>query len=129
VATADPGAFSDPERLLKYGGSDGQVLPDGDTVMGIDSAQLHFPGSIFADPSNPILIWRVTWSTDDFSSRSIQLATITSLYSLYTDSNGSSQDFIDTVVEGGGVVQVIPSSGAAWALLLAGGYSGRRRRS
>jgi hypothetical protein len=76
-ATPDAGGFSDPQRLLTGPGTqDGVVDPDGDSVNGIISGQLCFPVIEWPpDPSNPILIWRVTWSTDQFDRREVHLAT------------------------------------------------------
>jgi hypothetical protein len=86
-ASADAGGWSDPQELLNGPGTeDGEVSPDGDTVNGIISGQIHFPLSdIYADTSNPILLWRATWSTDDFSPREVAVASLTAKFSLYSE--------------------------------------------
>ena len=114
LASADAGGFSEPERMLKGPTSDdGYVAPDGDAVTGVLPFQLHFPAAnIFADTADPILIWRVTWSTSDFTPRLIDLHTVMSEFILYIDENGNSKSFINGFAEGSGVIQVVPAPGA-----------------
>jgi hypothetical protein len=119
AAADDPGAFSDPERQLDWPGNDGEVTPDGDAITGVFVSQLHAPGEFFADMSNPLLIWQAAWTTSDFAPRSIQLGTATTEYSLYVDQFGTGQDFTDTVVEGAGLIQVVPAPASAAVLLAA----------
>jgi hypothetical protein len=129
LAESDSGDFSDPERMLTGPGSmDGIVEPGGDRVLGIRPTQLHYPPpGILADTSNPILAWRVVWSTSDFTPRSTALSTVTSEFDLYINDAGVPDQFIDQFTEGAGVIHVVPSSASAGALLvLAAGRSRRR---
>jgi hypothetical protein len=128
-SSPDPGGFSDPERLLRGPGThDGVVEPDGDAVIGTVALQLHFPaGGIFADTSNPILMWRVTWSTSDFTPRMVDLHTATAEFALFVDDSGNGHSFIDDFVDGSGAIQVVPSPGPA-ALVMGACLAALRRR-
>lgn len=113
-------AFTDP------GQNDG--TPTGGDVTDIVTGQLQFPtGGIFADTSDPIMIWSGTWSTTDFTARSVDLLTETLRYSLYLDDTGLSSDVTSTVIEGTGQIQVIPAP-ASMALVGLGGLVALRRR-
>ena len=108
AAAPDPGAFSEPQRLLKGPGTkDGEVSESGDRVTGIVSGQLPgFPIEPPVDKSNPVGYWRVTWSTDDFTPRTVSLRTITTSFDVYLDPQGVSKSFLDQLVEGEGVIEV-----------------------
>jgi hypothetical protein len=80
-----------------------------------------------ADTSDSILIWSGTWSTTDFTARTVDLATDTSRYSLYLDDTGLSSDVTPTVLEAAGQIQVVPAP-ASLALLGLGGLAAARRR-
>jgi hypothetical protein len=129
MGEADPGDFSDPERMLKMAGTeDGDVAPDGDSVLGIIARQLHFDGGIFADTANPILVWRATWSTLEFTPRSIDLASVTTKFDLYINDAGASDHFLDEFIEGSGVIQVVPAPAPLAVLALLGPGAARRNR-
>jgi hypothetical protein len=127
VADADPGTFSAPERILDMPGSmDGEVANDGDAVLGIVALQFNCH-PFFADMSNPVLLWRATWSTEDFSQRSISVSTMTVQYDLYTwDNLCNGESFLDQFVEGTGTIHVVPGP-APGALLLVGPLAWLRR--
>lgn len=117
-ASADPGDFSDPYAVLHaLGTSNGVVAPDGDSVGHIIAGQAHFPiGDVHADTSNPILVWTATWSTDDFTPRSVDLTTSTQKYFLYVDESGFSQEYLsDDFKEAFASISVVPTPGAAAA--------------
>jgi uncharacterized protein (TIGR03382 family) len=99
-------------------------------VTGIISGQLHFPlAQIFADTSNPIKAWHGTFTTSDLSLRTVNLSTDSSKYSVYTDEAGTSSDFIDSLIEGAGGINVgVPTPGTAALLGLGALAAGRRRR-
>ncbi|GIW74711.1 MAG: hypothetical protein KatS3mg103_1233 [Phycisphaerales bacterium] len=121
------GSFSNPASAFT---DPGQVdgTPIGGDVTGIITGQLHFPpGSIFADTSDPILIWTGTWSTSDFTARLVELTTETTRYSLYLDDTGLSSDVTTTVLEALGEIQVVPAP-ASLALVGLGGLVALRRR-
>lgn len=113
-------AFTDPGQI------DG--TPVGGDVTDIVTGQLQFPSAgIFADTSDPILIWSATWSTSDFTARFVDLNTETDRYQLYLDDTGLSSDVTTTVLEAAGRIEVIPAP-ASLALLALGGLTAIRRR-
>lgn len=121
------GAFSGPSSAFTDPGQDAGTISGGD-VIDIVTGQLQFPpGSIFADTSDPIMIWSGTWSTSDFTARTVDLSTETGRYSLYLDDTGLSSDVTATVIEGAGQIEVIPAP-ASLALLGLGGLAAVRRR-
>ncbi len=121
------GDFSGPASAFTGPGQiDG--TPDNGDVLGIITGQIQFPAAgIFADRSDPILIWSGTWSTTDFTARTVDLATETDRYNLYLDETGLSSDVTPTVLEAAGQIQVIPAP-ASLALLGLGGLAAARRR-
>lgn len=129
LAVPDAGGFSDPQRILNGPGTyDGNVAPDGDSVTGIIAGQLHYPAhGIFADLANPILMWKVTWTTDVFTPRIVDVATLTNAFYVYTGPEGHTKNLIGDFVEGNGVIQVVPAP-AGFAALLAGAAPALRRR-
>jgi len=121
------GDFSGPMSVFTDPGQENGTPMDGD-VMDITTGQLQFPpGGLMADTSDPILIWTGTWSTTDFTARTVDLATETLRYSLYLDDTGLSSDVTPTVIEGAGEIIVIPAP-ASLALLGLGGLAAARRR-
>lgn len=113
-------AFTDP------GQEDG--TPSAGDVIDIITGQLQFPaGGLAADTSDPVMIWSGTWSTTDFTARTVDLATETARYSLYLDDTGLSSDVTPTVIEGAGEIMVIPAP-ASLALVGLGGLAAMRRR-
>lgn len=121
------GAFSGPASAFTDPGQVGGT-PTGGDVLGITTGQLHMPmGGIFADTSNPIRIWSATWSTTDFTPRTVDLFTETDLYNLFSDDTGASWNVTPTVFEAEGQIRVIPAP-ASLALLGLGGLAALRRR-
>ncbi|MEQ8317305.1 MAG: PEP-CTERM sorting domain-containing protein [Phycisphaerales bacterium] len=121
------GDFSGPSSAFTDPGQD-DGTPSGGDVLDIVTGQLQFPsGGIFADTSDPILIWSATWSTTDFTARTVDLATETARYNLYLDDTGLSSEVTATVLEGAGRIEVIPAP-ASLALLGLGGLAAARRR-
>jgi uncharacterized protein (TIGR03382 family) len=123
------GGWSDFARDLAGPGTvDG--VANGGNVTGIITGQLHFPlAGIFADTSNPIKAWHGTFSTTDFSFRTVNLTTSTAKYDVYVDETGTSASFLDGLIELAGGIQVgIPTPGTAALLGLGALAAGRRRR-
>jgi len=121
------GAFSGPSSAFGDPGQQDGTISGGD-VTDIVAGQLQFPpGGFSADRSDPIKIWSGTWSTTDFTARSVDLSTLTTAYSNYLDVAGSSADVTMTVVEGAGSITVVPAP-ASLALLGLGGLAAARRR-
>ncbi|MEQ8845288.1 MAG: PEP-CTERM sorting domain-containing protein [Phycisphaerales bacterium] len=121
------GEFTGPASAFTDPGQENGVISGGD-VTDIVTGQLQFPaGGLFADTSDPVLIWSATWSTTDFTARTVDLATETTRYNLYVDDTGLSSDVTSTVLEAAGQVEVIPAP-ASLALLGLGGLAAARRR-
>ena len=124
------GSWSDIARDLKGPGTADGVA-NGGNVSGIITGQLHFPlAGIFADTSNPIKAWHGTFSTSDFTFRTVNLSTASSKFDVYTDDKGTSKSFLDGLVEGAGGINVgaVPTPGTAALLGLGALAAGRRRR-
>jgi hypothetical protein len=104
----------------------------GDTgVRGIIAGQLNFPatGGIFADPTNPMPFWEVTYTapTDPGAAFDVLLETRTTRYDVYVARESSlSQSRLDDFADGVATIRVVPAP--AGALVLLGVLAGGRRR-
>lgn len=122
----DSGEWLESRTVLRGPGSgDGTI--EGDRVAGIIPSQLQFPGTFFADTSNPILVWHGTWSTSALHARDIPINTESRAFRLWTDFEGDSDSFIDMLTEGFGTIQVVPAPAVAPPLILAAALGWRRR--
>jgi hypothetical protein len=100
-------------------------------VTGIIAGQLNFPpAGIYADPTNPIAFWQATFTLVDFTSYEIlSLETRTSRFDVYPEmTSARSESRLDDLVEGRGVIQLVPAPGATAVLGLGVLAMGRRRR-
>ncbi len=135
IGSSDPmGKFSD----MQYGADLFGFCPLGQVgvpsatggVTGINIGQIQVLGCL-ANPANPIEIWRATWTTSDFTPRTVELNTTgTTHFELYSHHGASFPDiFFDPkdVIPGSAVIQVIPAPGVL-ALLLTGAALTTRRR-
>ncbi len=126
------GGFSDLQLIAPMAGpgtSAGMVVPSG--VQGIIAGQLNFPPAmIYADPTNPIAFWSMTFTLGDITSREIlDLETRTTRFDVYTDRmSGRSESRLDDLVEGRGSIILLPAPGGAAVLGLGALAMGRRRR-
>ena len=105
--------------------------PVGGDVLGIVTGQEHSPDQgVFADTKNPILVWTGKFTTSDFSYRLISFATVTSVFDVYSDAQGTRENRMDGLIEGlGGVlVCACPSPGTGAIGVVAAGLAWRRRR-
>jgi hypothetical protein len=127
---ASEAEFNAPYCLLDGPGAfEGWTSPDGDEVTGIRVGQLHGLGGIFADTSNPIALWQATWSTDDFTPRTVDLWTgLPTDWHLYVDESGEWQNFVDQVEPGFGTITVVPGPGAVSVVVGFGALAVRRSR-
>jgi hypothetical protein len=126
---AAEGGLSDPKRILTGPGSfEGWVSPDADEVTGIRGTQLHFPSAgIFANTANPIAVWQVTWTAENFHPREIDIwSGLPSRWDLYIDEAGSSKSFLNEVTVQGGTIVVVPGPWTCAVVALA--VAGCRRR-
>jgi hypothetical protein len=129
LAAVDPGGFSDPFAILHTLGTfNGDVQPGGDLITHCLPGQIQAPvGEWFADTTNPILIWRATWSTDDFNAREVDISTFTHRFAVYLDYNGNNV-LVDETLDAEGVVKVVPGPAVAALFTACGAFAGTRRR-
>jgi hypothetical protein len=107
LGVPDAGGFSDPMGTWSgLGVNHGEVAPDGDSVTGIIAGQLNCQIEHCLDQSNPVLIWKATWGTDDFAPRQIDVVTETLKFDVWLDNQGLSRSYLDDLAEGWGVIQV-----------------------
>ncbi|MFG0285477.1 MAG: PEP-CTERM sorting domain-containing protein, partial [Phycisphaerales bacterium JB039] len=97
-------------------------------VTGIIVGQLNFPpGMIFADPSNPIDVWKADFTVTDFTARTIDMKTTTTQFAVYPSRDSSISETRSPVSEGAASIEVVPAP-ASLALLGLGGLAAARRR-
>jgi Skp family chaperone for outer membrane proteins len=126
--TADnSGSFFNPFLMLNGPASfAGTAVDTG--VVGMSESQLHIPSmDMLANTTNPLVIWEVQWTTDDFTLREIDFKTDASELWFYTDSNGGSSSFFMPGIDATGTIYVVPSPPSI--LLLSFGLAWRRRRT
>lgn len=100
-ASSPDGIFTDPEILVLDGwGSEGVVTPEGNAVVAIDFLQWHNYGGFLADPSNPLLLWQVTWTTSDFTPRRVLLDSVADLFAVYINDLGVGEDITHQFTDG-----------------------------
>jgi hypothetical protein len=89
------GDFSNPEVLIqqKFYCYAGNVAPDGDSVTGTYLQQYQMLLGQFADTHNPLELWSVTWTTDDFSRRDVPIWTKSYDFWVYLDGWGAGENF------------------------------------
>ncbi|MFG0283973.1 MAG: hypothetical protein ACF8R7_06080, partial [Phycisphaerales bacterium JB039] len=113
-------------RPLLHGPGATPVVMTGSVISGVISGQLHLAAvGIYADPSNPIEIWRATFTVTDFTPRTISLTTETGQFALYPRIPETPQprDWHEALHE----IRVIPAPGALGVLGLGGACAVRRR--
>lgn len=116
------------------GTSDGVLTGTGAT--GVLPGQLHFPlGGTYGDTMNPVAVWTIDYTATDFSSdRVMPLVTITSPgpkgFWVYESMSGSSSRQIDagTLMEGSGMIRIVPAPATFGLLGLAAATLCVRRR-
>jgi len=102
------------------------TLMGNNDIMGIESFQLPPFFNPSFDASNPIAIYAITWTPNDYSSRGVALTSANHAnFSVYTDSFGTSVEYEGVV--NGARFSVVPAP-ASLALLGLGGLVARRRR-
>jgi hypothetical protein len=105
---------------------DGDLQPNND-ILGIESFQLPPAFNPDFDASNPVDIYAITWTPNDYSPRLVEVGDRNHLNSdVYTDNFGTSVSY--DLVEGTARFQVIPAPASAALIGLASLAAGRRRR-
>jgi hypothetical protein len=110
LSAPDAGGFSNPKALIEqyYYCDPGDVSPDGDSILKILLFQLDYLGGKFADESNPIALWSVTWSTDDLTPRTVPIATQTADFYVYYGPGGGWYNYYDAnFSEAQGIITVL----------------------
>lgn len=108
-------------------GDDGWLQQDND-ITGIWAFQLPpFFNPNFCD-DNPIELYRIAWSTDDYSSRAVEVGDTNHLSNdVYTDTFGSSVSY-EGLPGGARFTVGVPGPGAVGTFGVAGWIAARRRR-
>ncbi len=127
VNSSDPTGKWQNYVQLSICGTAGCAKASGGSLTGMIIGQLHFPpAGIFAKTDNPIRLFSVEWTSQDLTKRKVDLATITTKYSLYLNS-GMSINI--TPEQADGRIHVVPAPGAliAGPCLLVVAYRRARR--
>jgi hypothetical protein len=96
-------------------------------VTGIALGQIHAPPlGIYANTSNPIMLWSGEWSTQDLAPRTVSITTQTDELWIYTTSAHALKVF---PVEALSEIHVIPAPASAAAILVFAATMRRRRAS
>jgi hypothetical protein len=105
VGPTDKGNFKTRQRQL-----DGPGTSNGALAFGGDSVEGILPGQISQDPpldfANPVLIWRGTWTTQDFTPRTLNLRTITRHFEVYLNGTFDARSFLPELVEGAAIIHI-----------------------
>jgi MYXO-CTERM domain-containing protein len=101
-------------------------LQGNNDITGIESFQLPPFFNPSFNAANPVAIYAITWTPNDYSNRTVSLTSANHAnFSVYTDTFGTSVEYTGDVR--GGSFQVVPAP-ASLALLGLGGLVARRRR-
>jgi hypothetical protein len=104
---------------------------NGSAVEDIIAGQIFFPsGGIQVNTSNPILLWRATFTASVFTNRQVTISTTTHRFDVYVDPNRPrSEGRLSGFSEGQAVIAIVPAPAGAMVLLAgASGLWARRRR-
>ncbi|MEO1008448.1 MAG: hypothetical protein AAFX79_07765 [Planctomycetota bacterium] len=130
VINAAEGEFSDLRLIAPMDGpgtSEGVLA--GSAIEGIIAGQLNFPpAGIYADPTNPIAFWQVTFTASvPTGGLILDIETRTSRFDVYTAmGSATSESRLADLSEGRAVI--FPSPGTAGLLGVGGLLACRRRR-
>ena len=127
VSNWDTGTVTSYINLVdSLGNGPGTLAGNGD-ITGVDSFQLPFDFNNSFDNANPIAIYSITWTPDNYNARTVNLTSANHAnFSVYTNASGVSVEYTGDVQAGS--FQVVPAP-ASLALLGLGSLAiGRRRR-
>lgn len=122
----DTGSVDSYDNLLDALTDDGTLQANGD-ITGIEAFQLPplFNPDFVGD--NPITLYQITWTPNDYTARDVSVADANHLNNdVYTDTFGTSVSY--TGVPGAGTFSVVPAPASMALLGLGGLVAGRRRR-
>ncbi|HZW09350.1 MAG TPA: hypothetical protein VFF69_05545 [Phycisphaerales bacterium] len=122
----DTGTVTRYDNLLDELTGDGNLQPNND-ILGIESFQLPPAFNPNFDRSNPIAIYEIDWTPDDYTARTVRLTDANHLNdTIYTDDFGTSIEF-DRNPSEGATIHIIPAPGVL-AFAPIGLLACRRRR-
>lgn len=123
IHATEPG-WSDPMVLLNPPFNQGTISAPFDSRRRV--REVHFPPIVIADPTNPLPVYEVTWSTSDFRPREVDIRTQSNRYDVYMPSAPYGRSAIPGLIEGRITLTIIPAPHAG--LILTGGllYGCRR---
>ncbi len=125
TANFDTGTVDVFDNLLDALTDDGTLGGNND-ITGVESFQLPplFNGEFVAD--NPIELYNITWTPNDYSNRTVTGGTSHINFDVYTDDFGTSQSYAGDV--SGFSFDVVPAPASVALLGLGGLVAARRRR-
>jgi len=126
VSNWDTGAVASYTNHLKDLTDDGQLQGNGN-ILAIESFQLPSAFNPNFDASNPITLYSITWTPNDYTARTVEVGDGNHLNNdVYTDNFGTSVSY--TGVAGVASFNVVPAPASMALLGLGGLVAGRRRR-
>lgn len=127
VENWDTGTITRYDNLLDELSDDGDLQPNND-ILGIEAFQLPPFFNPNFDDSNPIALYEIDWTPNDYSARTVRLVDANHLNNtIYTDDFGSSIEFEQTPSEGATIL-IIPAPAPLALAPLGLAALARRRR-
>jgi len=120
------GSIDSYENMLDALTGPGNLQGNND-ITGIEAFQLPPLFNPNFDASNPVTLYKITWTPNDYSARTVQFGDTNHLNNdVYTDTFGTSVGY--SGVPGSGSFNVVPAPASMALLGLGGLVAGRRRR-
>lgn len=122
----DTGEVTLFDNTLDMLSDDGDLQPNND-MLDIQAFQLPPFFNQYFRENNPILLYEIHWTPDDFTARTVRLTDANHLHnSFYTDSFGGSSEY-QAMPSEGATIYIIPAPGTGLAMAF-GAVVMRRRR-
>jgi hypothetical protein len=126
VSNWDTGTVDSYENMLNALTDDGQLQGNNDILV-IEAFQLPPLFNPNFDASNPIELYKITWTPSDYTARTVELGDTNHLNNdVYTDDFGTNVPYDG--IAGVASFQVVPAPASMALLGLGGLIAGRRRR-